>query len=138
MNISRNNFRLIAITSLLLVFVAIAIEFFSLSNLPPELESYVQKEDSNNFETSVLFIPIIIFAFMALIGNIGLIFFAKWSPAVFTIGVIVTALGTLTYGPSVQTALQTTFYEIDTMFTGFIIALLYFSNVRTYFKNENT
>ena len=136
MNITKNKFRLLVATTLSIMVVAIFDVFYSLSNLPPELVDFVNNQSSNSF--GMFDTVFLLFGLLALVGNVGLLFFAKWSPFAYTVGFIFSSLDTLTYSPSIQTGLQATLYEVNIFLTGFIIALLYFSNVSSYFKNEKT
>jgi hypothetical protein len=140
MIISKNAFRVLIILSITLAFLfPLTVWAFNdynfYASLPVELAGMAEQIDSRElgiFETIYNFIVLI----LLLVCYAGLFFFKSWARPlnlilIVTIPIIDMALG----GPVILDSMQFGFNTYFDLLDGFILALTYFSNARTYFEN---
>ena len=129
-------FKNIILFYFLIFVVAVIIVFNFTETLPPILKSFVEAELEK--EPKTIEILGFVFSLIALVGMVGIYFFAKWSRPTFIFGVVSSIIVTLFYGPSVITAQEAFIFEVGMLFDGFIIALIYFTQANEYFEQKNT
>jgi len=105
-------------------------------DLPPELKMYLDTQLEKSMTSADIILTI--FAFAAIVANIGLLFFVSWAKALFLISVIITTFGMAFSEPVVQSALETAMFEVGIIIDGAIVALIYFSNIKHEFVTSTS
>jgi len=126
--ITKKTFRFIVLAGFLPLIMILTFEF----PLHPELKSFVDHQWSDGIS---LFIYIgILISLFSFVGQFGLLFFARWARPVFTVGSIGASFTMFFYDPYVVSSWENTFGEFSLLLRGFIIALIYFSDLSVYFQ----
>lgn len=133
---TKSQFKSLVAISWLLILAAIYAGIVAESQLPSVLNNYLEAELEKDFTISE--IVIFAFALAAMVSNIGLFFFARWARPVFATSVTITTAGMVFFGPTVQTALETSVYEVSLLIDGALIALIYFSELKSEFNASHT
>jgi len=128
--------RIMVIAQWITLVVSVVVMFITEQHLPAELRGYLERvaEEpiSSVFWISVLFLVLILVLY--LVGSIGLFRFWKPSRGLYLVAAVGSILAVLGYGPTVESSWATFFGEVESILTGAIIALIYFSPVKEEFK----
>jgi len=119
------------VISLLYLFATLTLE----TDLPAHVQEYIQWLDEVEVIATTEIVVLILFIIAALIASIGLFFFKPWAKQTY---LIITIIG-FVIGPLISTqviehGLASSIGDIPTLIAGFILALLFFTDV--YKNNE--
>ena len=127
-------------TAIIVEWVSIFLGFFTSeilkSDLPAQLQDYLQWQEAVEDPESNLFL-ILIFLLAYIISSIGIFLFKPWAKQAY---LILNVVGLLVFPllsiHTVEHALTDSILSIGVMTTGFILALLFFTNVYETDKNN--
>ena len=131
---TKRNFRIIVILSLLSLFVSGAVVDYYKFELPEQLNLYLEAEYKKGislYDLVGVFAAIFTFA-----SSVGLLFFLRWSRPTFVAAVIASLASILFSGPLVATSHVAFMYGARHFVDGIIISLLYFSEIKVYFETN--
>ena len=132
---SKNKFRLVVIILLFLNISAVAYEIFLPDPLVEKVYEYSYEIDSRFLlgDPEILLAYAGILLVVALVNVVGLLLFMNWARYLYLIGfALVFPLGPYT-GLLVQNDISAMLNNIISIMSGFILALLFFSPVASYF-----
>jgi hypothetical protein len=134
---SVRNFRLLVVALLLLTVGIVVSDNLTRSQLPEPLRAYLDSQDQAdpemNAQLLVLAFGAMVVAALALISSIGLLFL--WRPArlLYTLSLALAYPMVLLMEPTIYTGLTEFLSELASLLSGVILALLYFSPLKTRF-----
>ena len=119
------------VTVLLYLFATITLE----TDLPAHLQEYNHWLNEVEIIATTEIVVTILLIIAVLITSIGLFFFKPWAKQTYLIITIIGfVINPLIYLPVVEHALSSSIADISSLIVGFILALLYFTDV--YKNNE--
>ena len=119
------------VISLLYIFATLTLE----TDLPAHVQEYIQWLDEVEVIATTEIVVLILFFIAALITSIGLFFFKPWAKQTYlTITIIGFVIGPLISTEVVEHGLASSIGDIHSLIPGFILALLFFTDV--YKNNE--
>ena len=132
---TKKQFRILVVVDVLLSLLLFCGGPFLDDQLPQILKDFL--ENQNKTMSAGLSLIMFIVVIITFIANIELVFFGRVARIVFTVGTVVLTIGTLCYGPVVQSAISNTLQQIVSILDGAIIALMYFSDVKYFFEKKD-
>jgi hypothetical protein len=130
--LNRTQFRFLVILAILFGIISIIAALLGESSLPPELQEYLANYYEKEFSTlEFIFLGI---AIICLISNIFVLFFFNWARNIFTISLILSMVGMIFDEAIIQTNFETAFVELSIFTYGIVVACMYFTDIKTYFK----
>ena len=133
---------LLAVLSEWLLVAIIVTGAFSLeSSLPEPLQAYLAEEakrDYTSWEWALTGIAIANFP-LNFVGSMGLLFLRSWARILYTVNLLLSSIFWLFLdGPTIQANMGAFFGNLSLMTAGFLICLLWFSDLAPCFnKHEN-
>ena len=129
---NKSIFKKIVIMNLLILIVETIIILFFYEEQPINLVSCSNISLVNNH----FFVEIFdyIGSFLVIVSNIGLIFFLNWARIFYIIGLFIMIVSIGFSGQYEVSSLQESFYILNFLLDGFIIALAYYSDVKVFFE----
>lgn len=133
-----NYFRALLCVFLLLIIAEIASDVLTVGWLPEPLRKHVEEQTDPNRPPSAALAMLVIFSLLSLslllASSIGLFFF--WRPArmLFTLCLLTIACSVAASGTVVESALTTVFSYMNTVISGVILGMIYFSPIREHFE----
>ena len=108
-------------------------------SLPPELQAYkhnVATDHANGpmFLWSLGFV--IIYLLASTISVLGLYFFRPFARPLFVLCLVTGFVSILFYGPRVENRSVAWFEDVDTLLSGIVLALIYWSPIREHFTKQ--
>lgn len=136
---SRNQFRALIIASLLLAIAGGIVEYFWADPIADKAYEYIAEIEPDVEGARLIFLGIMgaILFILAIISFFGLLFFRAWARHLYVVSFVLFLPLYPLLGVSVYSGVSQVFWELSSMASGAIIALLYFSPVAKYYqKNE--
>jgi hypothetical protein len=114
------------VISLLYIFATLTLE----TDLPAHVQEYIQWLDEVEVIATTEIVVLILFIIAALITSIGLFFFKPWAKQTYLIITITGfVIGPLISTQVVEHGLASSIGDIPSLIAGFILALLFFTDV---------
>ncbi len=114
------------VISLLYIFATLTLE----TDLPAHVQEYIQWLDEVEVIATTEIVVLILFIIAALITSIGLFFFKPWAKQTYLIITITGfVIGPLISTQVVEHGLASSIGDISSLIPGFILALLFFTDV---------
>ena len=122
------------VISLLYLFATLNLE----TDLPVHVQEYIQWIDEVEVIATTEIVVLILFIIAALITSIGLFFFKPWAKQTYLIITIIGFLiSPLIESQVIEHGLSSSIGDISNVITGFILALLYFTDVYKFNVEKN-
>ena len=136
---TKNYFRVLIILHVLFIAAAIVVAFIPDMYSAALASAYNSEPESwiitSEWLTLVIIIPLLL---ISIISIIGLFFFKHWGRTLSLYSTVAITVISLSLGPSVVSALESTLLEISTLIWGAVLALAYYSPISTKFDNVST
>jgi hypothetical protein len=134
----KSTFRILVVTDLVLILLVAVVGLVSESSLPEPLRAFEQSRAEADMTTSEWIIvgvgvPLIVAIFVA---SFGLMFFWRNARSLFSVTTILALLVVPFGGPYITTGFGSALESLSCGFTGFLLAIIYFSPIKEKFKKQ--
>ena len=135
---TKGQFRWLITASIVASILGIMTDFIMEASLPESLRDYLNAQSEADLTTRDAIVAVVSLLFLVawVVAIIGLYCFWQFARPLMVIccigGIIITAV----IGPTVQSGLTTAFYDVSTILSGMILALIYTTPVRTWFEKS--
>ena len=135
---TKNQFRALVVFTFLLTILGIVYDFFYADAITKKLFAYQDILEPDWSDTKLYLIggSISLAVLTALAGYVGLIVFWNFARHLFLFASVLFLVITPFIGPYIASGVNQTLHDVVNVFSGLILALVYFSPVRNYFVNE--
>ncbi len=136
---SKNNFRLLIVVSLVLAVVSGLYDFIWPDPITEKVIDYAYELEPETEESDLIYYGVIAIAdtVFAIVSLIGLLLFKSWARHLYLAGFILFMPLYPFMGVTVYGGFNQMFYDISMLMSGAILALMYFSPVANYFQKQD-
>jgi hypothetical protein len=131
-------FRVLLSIEIILVILSVVADISLEKHLPPILQDYLTAELENEFTTfELIFLGLALITLLYIIINYIQLFMLARSARIHA--TIVTFLSyplAIGLGPNVTHETSSLLYDTSTVFWGFLLGVMYFSDIKVYFDNK--
>ena len=133
---TKGQFRWVITASIVATTLGIMADFIMLASLPEPLRDYLnaQSEADLTIRDAIVAVVSLLFLVAWVVAIIGLYCFWQFARPLMVICCIGGIIVSVAIGPTVQSGLTTAFYDVSTILSGMILALIYTTPVRTWFE----
>jgi hypothetical protein len=137
--ISVRLFRILLIAEWVIVAVGGVVSVWSEAFLPAPLKEYVDAIAKTPYTVrdQVLLGVGMLLLLLAIVVTIGLYRLRNWARALLVLNLVLGLLGSLFYGPYVETSVGRTFSDLGVLLEGAIVALVFLPPVSGYFNGQH-
>ena len=135
---TKGQFRWVITASIVATTLGIMADFIMLASLPEPLRDYLnaQSEADLTIRETIVAVVSLLFLVAWVVAIIGLYCFWQFARPLMVIVLIGSIIISVVIGPTIQSGLTTAFYDVGTLLSGMILALIYTTPVRTWFEKS--
>lgn len=137
MKITKNQFRALIIAEIVVALLGGFYEFFAVDTLPAPLQDYLSSQYDDAGESGWTNTALMFCAILAIVVTVGLFMFKPWARLLNLIMWPVSFVATIAIGISITTGLGAALYELSIGISGVVLALTYYSPLKTEFERNN-
>ena len=135
---TKGQFRWVVTASIVASILGITADLIMEASLPVPLRDYLnaQSEADLTIRETIVAVVSLLFLVAWVVAIIGLYCFWQFARPLMVIVLIGSIIISVVIGPTIQSGLTTAFYDVGTLLSGMILALIYTTPVRTWFEKS--